>query len=288
MASRKSISDAKREARLAYHRAYYAANKERLLKQSKEYRKANAEQKRKRDKEYYQENKDRISSYWKSAKGKEVLSRYRKKVACDKGKLEENRMLNRQYSKAYRLRHPERRKKSAKKYRDAHREQIKARSALRVAKDPERRMEQCRKASRKSRAEFRQRNGVCYSTARRKVDALFDLAARVRTRILVALSRKRVRKAVRTLDLIGCNADDLKSHIESLFLPGMGWANRSEWHIDHIIPIAAFDISKLNEQRKAFHFTNLQPLWKRDNLVKSSKVLKHGERQHSCHKSRHV
>lgn len=288
MAGRKSTSDAKREAKLAYHRAYYAANKERLLAQSKRYRQAHADQKRKRDREYYIANKDKIAAYWKSKKGKEVLRRHRKKLAGDPQKMDQKRRMDRQYSKAYRQRHPQRRKSSSQKYRETHREQIKSQVAARIARDPEKYMESCRRNAKKSRERFRIKNGVCYATARRKRDLVFDLAARVRTRIVVALNRKRANKATRSLALIGCNADQLKSHIESLFLPGMGWSNRSEWHVDHIIPIAAFDIRKPSEQRKAFHFTNLQPLWKRDNLVKSSKVLKHGERQHGGNKSRRI
>jgi hypothetical protein len=280
MATKKSTFDAKREARLAYHRAYYAANKERLLSQSRARKRSNAEHKRKQDREYYVANKKKIAEYWRSAEGKQVLSRYRQKVAKDPERLSQKRVKDRQYSKDYRERHPEQRKRSAKKYRDSHREQIKSQIAASIAKSPERYFESKRRSAKKYRDAFRSRNGVCCTTARRKSDATFDLVARVRTRILVAINRKRTKKATRTLALIGCNADHLKSHIESLFLQGMSWENRSKWHIDHIVPIASFDICEPLQQRQAFHFTNLQPLWKRDNLVKSSKVLKHGKRQY--------
>lgn len=45
------------------------------------------------------------------------------------------------------------------------------------------------------------------------------------------------------------------------------------WHIDHIVPCASFDLSKPEEQKKCFHYTNLQALWWRDNIVKGDKII---------------
>lgn len=72
-----------------------------------------------------------------------------------------------------------------------------------------------------------------------------------------------------TRELVGCSWRELKAHIESMFKDGMNWDNRSSWHIDHIKPCALFDLTKTDEQRKCFHFTNLQPLWAAENLRKS-------------------
>ena len=49
------------------------------------------------------------------------------------------------------------------------------------------------------------------------------------------------------------------------------WDNYGAWHIDHRRPCASFDLSDLNEQRKCFHFSNLQPLWAIDNIHKGNK-----------------
>lgn len=87
-------------------------------------------------------------------------------------------------------------------------------------------------------------------------------------------------KSARTMILLGCSYDQLISHIESLFQPGMTWENHGKyhtngpmtWHIDHILPCAAFDLSKEEEQRKCFHWSNLQPLWAKDNMIKGDWV----------------
>ena len=72
---------------------------------------------------------------------------------------------------------------------------------------------------------------------------------------------------------MGCTIKELKQHLESKFVDGMTWDNRSEWHIDHKIPCSSFDLSKKEEQQKCFHYNNLQPLWAIDNLKKSNKIL---------------
>jgi hypothetical protein len=78
-------------------------------------------------------------------------------------------------------------------------------------------------------------------------------------------------KSATTFELIGCDADQLVSHIEKQFTEGMSWDNYGEWHIDHIKPICSFDILNPTEQLKCYHYTNLQPLWAHDNLSKGGK-----------------
>jgi len=72
------------------------------------------------------------------------------------------------------------------------------------------------------------------------------------------------------MKLVGCSIDQLKQHIEKQFKKGMSWDNWGiyGWHIDHIKPCASFDLTKESEQKKCFHYTNLQPLWAKENLKK--------------------
>jgi len=84
-----------------------------------------------------------------------------------------------------------------------------------------------------------------------------------------------VKKCAKTKQLIGCDVDKLIAHIESQFLTGMSWGNHGThgWHIDHVLPCASFDMSDPEQQRKCFHYTNLQPLWGPDNIRKGDKIL---------------
>lgn len=73
--------------------------------------------------------------------------------------------------------------------------------------------------------------------------------------------------------LCGVPLMDVVRHLESLFKPGMTWENYGfeGWHIDHIKPLKQFNILDTEEQKKCFHFSNLQPLWKAENLSKRDK-----------------
>jgi hypothetical protein len=66
--------------------------------------------------------------------------------------------------------------------------------------------------------------------------------------------------------LLGCSPRELKAHFEKLFQPKMSWENYgSEWEIDHIRPVASFDLTDPDQQAACFHYTNLRPLWRTDN-----------------------
>ena len=70
------------------------------------------------------------------------------------------------------------------------------------------------------------------------------------------------------MTMVGCSASELLIHIEAQFTNGMSWDNRSEWHVDHIKPVCSFDLTDPEQQGVCFHYTNLRPLWARDNLTR--------------------
>jgi hypothetical protein len=86
-----------------------------------------------------------------------------------------------------------------------------------------------------------------------------------------AIQRMNTKKSISTIEMLGYSADDLKNHLNLLFLDGMSWENWGEWHIDHKIPVSKFDretpMSIVNS------LDNLQPLWALDNLSKGNKFF---------------
>jgi len=242
--------ESKRNARLSpeqkqklaeYRKAYFLANKDRLRIQQKEYRRRTKQAKSVTDKAYREANKERISAQRK------LYNEANRDVISNKKKL--------------------RYRKNA--------EEIKLKERLRRQRDPQRYRDRHNNNQKRWRAKNKERVRAIYRrhmTKKRRTDVLFALKCVVRERILCAVSRQGSRKSSRTIDLIGCTVAELARHLESKFLPGMTWENRGAngWHIDHIIPIAKFDLSDPQQQAAAFHYTNLQPLWAEDNRRKGT------------------
>ena len=109
-----------------------------------------------------------------------------------------------------------------------------------------------------------------YHKDRYAKDPVYRLIHSLRCRVRNALYG--INKSEATSKLIGCSIDRLRVHIELKFTDGMTWDNYGKWHVDHIIPCASFDMEDSDQQKKCFHYTNLQPLWAEDNLRKSSSV----------------
>jgi hypothetical protein len=124
---------------------------------------------------------------------------------------------------------------------------------------------------RKENIDVISKNYVIYERKRKQTDPEFKLLKTLRSRIGNALKVRNIEKNNTTLDLTGCSIAFLKGYLEAKFKEDMTWENHGEWHIDHIKPCASFNLLDEDEQNKCFHYTNLQPLWKIENLVKGSK-----------------
>jgi len=108
-----------------------------------------------------------------------------------------------------------------------------------------------------------------YQRRKKATDPLHKLKLTIKIRILEVVKNK----SAKTFDLIGCSPVFLRDYLESLFQPGMSWSNHGKWHIDHIRPLASFDLTNPAQQHIACHYTNLQPLWAFDNLSKGAKYV---------------
>ncbi len=102
-------------------------------------------------------------------------------------------------------------------------------------------------------------------------DPLSLMKRRLRNRTGTAFRRMSWNKKG-TVDLLGAEYQVVFDRITSLFTEGMSWENRELWHIDHIIPLDSATTKE--ELIKLCHYTNLQPLWAKDNLIKSNKIIK--------------
>ena len=110
-----------------------------------------------------------------------------------------------------------------------------------------------------------------HNKIKRVISPQFRLSQLLRGRVRGILRKKKAKKTNSTLILLGCTIKELISHFDKKFKKGMNWSNMNKWHIDHIKPISSFDLSNPEEQKKCFHFSNLQPLWAKENLKKGSK-----------------
>jgi hypothetical protein len=110
-----------------------------------------------------------------------------------------------------------------------------------------------------------------YRNSRRQEDIFFKIKGNISSRLVGLIKGDNYPS---TIALIGCDKETFLKHIESKFIKGMNWENYGlkGWHIDHVIPLSSFNILDENELKKACHYTNLQPLWWRDNLKKGSKI----------------
>ena len=112
-----------------------------------------------------------------------------------------------------------------------------------------------------------------YLNNRLKTDPTFRLVFYMRSRMRQALKAKGVKHLCKKIEMLGCDAPFFRSFLESQFTPMMTWKNYgSYWHVDHIIPLASFDLSDSENQKRAFHYSNCRPLEGSENLLKSDSL----------------
>lgn len=107
----------------------------------------------------------------------------------------------------------------------------------------------------------------------RATNVEFRLLQNMRVRIRRSL-KGTVKKSNSTTNLVGCSTEFLMEYLQNKFKVGMQWNNYGKgWHVDHIKPCASFNLLDPEEQKKCFHYTNLQPLWAFENVRKHAKII---------------
>lgn len=182
--------------------------------------------------------------------------------------------INKKQNESYYL-NKDKRLADCKRYYQKNIDRIKVRTQIYQAKNKE-------KIAARS-LEYRKSNkekSNRYFSDRYKNDPIYRLKQGQRNRIGKLLKESNTIKTVKTPELLGCTVAELKVYLERLFLPGMTWENHGRWkvgqpmtwHVDHIRPCAIFDLTDPEQQKTCFHYTNLQPLWAIDNLMKSASL----------------
>jgi hypothetical protein len=96
------------------------------------------------------------------------------------------------------------------------------------------------------------------------------LAVTLRNRLYQAVkSDQKTGSAIRDL---GCSIPAFRLYIENQFEDDMTWDNYGEWHLDHVIPLASFDLTNRGEFQTAVHYLNIQPMWALDNAIKGASL----------------
>ena len=109
------------------------------------------------------------------------------------------------------------------------------------------------------------------SSARRRRSANYRIGHALRTRLSIALKNNQKRGSA--ISDLGCSLTEFRNYIAGRFLPRMSWDNYgvSGWHLDHIKPLASFDLTQREQFVAACHYTNYQPLWASDNCRKGAR-----------------
>lgn len=176
--------------------------------------------------------------------------RLREKEAQRRRENEDYRQKANERVRQYYLTHKEKRREQSKRYNATHKEE---RRALAKA--------------------YRDRCNYL-ACERKKNDIGFKLKCNLRNRLWQALKLNNAVKQSRFDEYLGCSLEFFKRYLETKFKDGMNWDNygRKGWHVDHIVPCAKFDLSKKEDQLKAFNYANLQPLWWYENLSKGDRI----------------
>ena len=112
-----------------------------------------------------------------------------------------------------------------------------------------------------------------YEHKRYKTNYVFRIIKNIRSRMNCALKSQGVKKSMHTIEGLGCTKEFYQNYIQSLFKPGMTKENngKRKWVQHHPIELASVDLRNPEQQKKAFHHTNVIPMWEDEHKVLHTK-----------------
>lgn len=225
----------------------------------------------------------------------QVEIKKRKKKAYHKKWREENREDQNKKRKAYNIKwykeHREYYKEYSKKWYEENKEVVKERNRKHMKekydnpeeKEKKKRVQKKYIATHRDEIRIRARKNYHknskdtihkYMKKRRINDPLYKLRNNYSRSLRGQLKKRGTSKNGKScMDFVSYTIQELKDHLENLFLPGMTWENYGKWHIDHRIPISFFNPQDQVELRMCWRLENLQPLWAKDNMVKGNRII---------------
>ena len=211
-------------------------------------------------------NKDKRSKDGLFSQCKECRQKYR--IKCKKEISE----YNKQYNFEHKEERKERDKINSKAYYIKNKKEMNEKSRQYEINNKEK-----MKAARKLYAIEHKKELNEHIRKRKTEDVEYKLKCSLRTRLSMVIKGKT--KSGSAVDDLGCSIPELRKHLEAQFRHDtktgemMTWDNygKKGWHIDHIKPLAKFNLEDREQLLKACHYTNLQPLWWWENLEKNDK-----------------
>jgi hypothetical protein len=119
------------------------------------------------------------------------------------------------------------------------------------------------------------KNKRTYEKTRKANDPIYKLINNFRTAIYQVLKENNVQKNGHYFEVLKYSPEELIGHLENQFKDGMTWGNYGEWHVDHILPISVYNIQEIGDEEfmKCWSLSNLQPMWGKENIRKSNKIM---------------
>ena len=231
-----------------YKKEYALLNKDKIKKSKQKYYENNKEDVKEKVKEYAENNSDKIKEYKSEYNKNNPNTEYHKEYR------EKNKELISQKRKDYYQKNKEKVKEKVREYTSKNREYVNQR----------------KRENREKKKDEYNRKWREYVKNRKETDPLYKLICSIRNLISQSFKGQFTKKSKKTIEILGCDFETFKKHIESQFTDDMNWYNyASYWQLDHKTPISwsenEEDVYKLN------HYSNFQPLFWKDNISKGNK-----------------